>query len=144
MSRYYRNYYSTGGQSTWREFLTLPNILKEYNPNLTGYSTGTGEFLSKQSRLNVAFPVSADADALRQARILVKKIKDDPNINFQEDWKMITVFFGANDICSGQCFNKLEASAQMHAKKLMVALDYLQTNLPRTFVNLIPVLGNIM
>jgi phospholipase B1 len=115
--------------------------LKEFNPNLTGYSTGTGEFSSPNSQLNVAFPVSADADALKQAKVLVRRIRKNPKINFNEDWKMVTIFFGANDICSGQCYNKVDFSPQMHYKKLMVALDYLQKNLPRTFVNLIPVLG---
>lgn len=129
-----------GGEGTWRQFLTLPNILKEFNPGLKGYSTGTGEFLSSHAKLNVAFPVAADADALRQAKILVKKIKDDPSIDVKEDWKMITLFSGANDICSAQCYNYEVAAPRSHALKLMRALDYLQQNLPRTFVNLIPVL----
>lgn len=68
-------------------------------------------------------------------------MKSDPNIDINNDWKMITVFFGANDICSAQCYNKEKASARSHALKLMKALDYLYENLPRTFVNLIPVLG---
>ncbi|KAJ8983279.1 hypothetical protein NQ317_010529 [Molorchus minor] len=129
-----------GGQGTWRDYLTLPNILKEFNPNLTGYSTGTGEFLSPNSQLNVAFPVAADADALRQAKILVKRIKTNRNIDINNDWKMITVFFGANDICSAQCYNQEEGSANSHVRKLMRALDYLEKHLPRTLVNLIPVL----
>ncbi|XP_023012797.2 phospholipase B1, membrane-associated [Leptinotarsa decemlineata] len=129
-----------GGQGTWREFLTLPNILKEFNPNLTGYSTGTGEFLSSHSKLNVAFPVAADADALRQAKILVKKMKTNPEIDVKRDWKMITIFFGANDICSGQCFDQEAASSFNHVRKLARALDYLEKNLPRTLINLIPVL----
>lgn len=123
--------------------MTIPNILKVFNPSLTGYSTGTGEFLSWHSHMNVAFPVSADEDALRQAKILVKKMKEDPNINIADDWKMITIFFGANDLCSAQCYDKQKASPMSHAKKLMAALDYLQKTLPRTFVNLIPVLGSI-
>ncbi|KAL1491576.1 hypothetical protein ABEB36_012151 [Hypothenemus hampei] len=129
-----------GGEGSWREFLTLPNILKEFNPQLRGYSTGTGEFLSSKAKLNVAFPVAADADALRQAKILVKKMKSDPNINVNHDWKMITIFFGANDICSAQCYNKERASARSHTRKLMKALDFLYEKLPRTFINLIPVL----
>lgn len=126
---------------TWREFLTVPNIIKMFNPNLTGYSTGTGEFLSKNSQLNVAFPVAADADAFKQAKILVRKMKQNPRVRFKEDWKMVTVFFGQNDICSAQCFGPAEATPKKHALKLMRALDYLHDNLPRTFVNLIPVLG---
>ncbi|KAK4882882.1 hypothetical protein RN001_006201 [Aquatica leii] len=129
-----------GGQDTWRTYLTLPNILKEFNPNLTGYSTGTGELLSKNSQLNVAFPVASDDDALKQAKMLVGRMKKLKNINITESWKMITVFFGANDICSSQCFNKEETSPEIHANNLMDALDYLQKHLPRTFVNLIPVI----
>lgn len=119
----------------------MPNILKEFNHNLTGYSRGTGEFLSWNSQLNVAFPVSADADALHQARILVQKMNKDPNIDVKNDWKMITIFFGANDLCSAQCFGPEDSTPLRHAQKLMTALDYLQRHSPRTFVNLIPVLG---
>lgn len=30
--------WSVGGEGTWDQYLTLPNILKEFNPNLYGYS----------------------------------------------------------------------------------------------------------
>ncbi|CAG9864127.1 unnamed protein product [Phyllotreta striolata] len=129
-----------GGLGTWREYLTVPNVLKEFNPGLKGFSTGTGEFLSSKANLNVAFPVAADADALRQAKILVARMRKDPRIDFEGDWKMVTVFFGANDLCSAQCYNKAASSAASHSSKLGRALDYLQARLPRTFVNLIPVL----
>lgn len=119
----------------------MPNILKEFNPNLRGYSTGVGEFFTQQAQLNVAFPVAGDSDALKQAKLLVKKIKNLKGANFKTDWKMITMFFGANDLCSAHCFSKTKGTPQAHARKLMVALDYIQANLPRTFVNLIPVLG---
>lgn len=36
-----------GGQGTWRQFLTIPNILKLYNPKLYGYSLS--DSLSTQS-----------------------------------------------------------------------------------------------
>lgn len=79
---------SVGGEATWRNYLTLPNILKEFNPGLKGYSVGKGEFLAPNSRMNVAFPVSADYDAYRQAQFLVKKMKRDPEIDFKNDWKV--------------------------------------------------------
>uniref|UniRef100_A0A8D8TC04 Phospholipase B1, membrane-associated n=1 Tax=Cacopsylla melanoneura TaxID=428564 RepID=A0A8D8TC04_9HEMI len=129
-----------GGDGTWRQFMTLPNILKEFNPNVGGYSIGQGEFLAPNSHMNVAFPVSADADALRQAQHLIKKMKRDSSVDFKQDWKMVTIFFGANDLCSGQCYNKEGTTALQHRKKLRQALDYLQDHLPRTLVNLVPVL----
>ncbi|KAL1117924.1 hypothetical protein AAG570_004237 [Ranatra chinensis] len=129
-----------GGDGTWREYLTLPNILKEFNPNLRGYSVGKAQFPSPPSGLNVAFPVSADEDALKQAKQLVLKMKRDPKVDFENDWKMITIFFGANDLCSGQCYNKRGTTPAAHAYKIQMALDYLHDNMPRTIVNLIPVL----
>lgn len=55
--------------------------------------------------------------------------------------QLITMFFGANDLCSGQCYDKDGTTPLQHSKKLQKALDYLQANLPRTLVNLVPVLG---
>lgn len=155
-----------GGQGDWRHYLTLPNILKQFNPNLKGYSTGKGEFLASNAHMNVAFPVSAASDAYKQAVFLVKKMKKDPTIDFHNDWKvlapgagrhhggalqqvptfsprlqMVTMLFGANDICSAQCYDREGTSANQHARKLRLALDYLHQNLPRTFVNLVPVIG---
>jgi hypothetical protein len=86
---------SLGGDSTWREYLTLPNLLKEYNPNLRGFSTGTGEWLAKNARLNVAFPVASDQDAFKQAKVLFFLIKFDVGLisvlAFPRDSNMIIV-----------------------------------------------------
>ncbi|XP_012266310.2 phospholipase B1, membrane-associated-like [Athalia rosae] len=129
-----------GGQGDWRQFLTLPNIMKEFNPDLTGYSTGNGEFISKHAKLNIAFPVAATEDALHQARILVRRIKNDPAIDMRRDWKLITIFFGANDICSAQCYSPQDFSPSRHALHLRRTLDYLRATMPRTLVNVVPVL----
>lgn len=64
-----------------------------------------------------------------------------PDIDIAHDWKMVTVFIGANDICSAACINPVSWSPAAHAAKLARALDYLQKHLPRTIVNLVPVLG---
>lgn len=42
--------WSIGGQGTWRQFLTIPNILKEFNPNLYGYPIKDGISIRKASR----------------------------------------------------------------------------------------------
>ncbi|XP_049799885.1 phospholipase B1, membrane-associated-like [Schistocerca nitens] len=129
-----------GGDGTWREAVTLPNLLREYNPALRGYSVGRGEFLAPSAGLNVAFPVSADADALQQARTLVRRMRAYPGVDYQRDWKVVTVFFGANDLCSAQCYNPARAAAPHHIRRLRDALDYLHQHMPRAFVNLIPAL----
>ncbi|KAK9298319.1 hypothetical protein QLX08_008322 [Tetragonisca angustula] len=129
-----------GGQGDWRRFLTVPNLLKVFNPSLIGYSTGTGEFISTRAKLNIAFPVAATEDALQQARILVQRIKRDPKINVKKQWKLITIFFGANDICSAECFNHAQFSPLRYALHLRRTLDFLKTVLPRTLVNVVPVI----
>lgn len=64
-----------------------------FNSDLTGYSIGTGEFISTKAKLNVAFPVAATEDALYQARILVQRIKRDPKINVKKQWKVIILYY---------------------------------------------------
>lgn len=34
-----------------------------------------------------------------QAKLIVERMKADKNINFDEDWKVITLFVGGNDLC---------------------------------------------
>lgn len=42
--------WSIGGQSKWQKYLTLPNIIKVFNPNLYGYSLADGYSTDKRSR----------------------------------------------------------------------------------------------
>uniref|UniRef100_A0A182TBB0 SGNH hydrolase-type esterase domain-containing protein n=1 Tax=Anopheles maculatus TaxID=74869 RepID=A0A182TBB0_9DIPT len=39
-----------GGQGTWRQYLTLPNILKVFNPNLNGYVVADSLSIDRESR----------------------------------------------------------------------------------------------
>lgn len=66
-------------------------LYQVFNPNLIGYSTGTGEFISTKAKLNIAFPVAATEDALQQARILVQRIKRDRRINIKKQWKVCEI-----------------------------------------------------
>lgn len=59
-----------------------------FNKNLTGYATGTGELLSTRSKLNVAYPVAATEDVLHQARLIVQRMKNNPNIDINKQWKV--------------------------------------------------------
>lgn len=42
--------WSIGGQGSWHKYLTLPNIIKVFNPNLYGYSLSDGYSTGKESR----------------------------------------------------------------------------------------------
>ncbi|XP_046392278.1 phospholipase B1, membrane-associated-like [Ischnura elegans] len=129
--------WSIGGQGDWRSYLTLPNILKEFNPRLTGYSLGKAYSYSKMARLNVAVAGAIDDDILYQAQVLVKRMRNDPAVDMKNHWKVITMLIGANDICIFLCTDPVRHHSDMHLKQIRAALDYLQQNVPRTLVNLV-------
>ncbi|KAG8235662.1 hypothetical protein J437_LFUL016035 [Ladona fulva] len=132
--------FTGGGIGTWHDVITLPNIIKNFNPNLTGYSIGRGDFYSHNAQLNVAVPAALDDDVLDQVKMFIKKMSYNRRINFKNDWKLLSIFIGHNDICSYQCFDRRKHSPAAHKLNLQKALDYLYQNVPRLFVNLIPLL----
>ncbi|KAG8235658.1 hypothetical protein J437_LFUL016031 [Ladona fulva] len=133
--------FSGGGLGTWREFTTLPNILKVFNPKLVGYAVGRGDYLSYNAQLNVATPASIDDDTLFQAKIFVEKMRLHPKVDFESDWKLFTILVGHSDLCSLHCFNETRHSPEAHKYQLQRGLDYLYKNVPRLFVNVISVFG---
>ncbi|TGZ57433.1 hypothetical protein DBV15_11347, partial [Temnothorax longispinosus] len=128
-----------GGQGTWRQYLTVPNIIKEFNPNLIGYALGDSLTTDKASQLNVAESGAMSADMVYMADMLVKKIKNDPRIDLQKHWKFISLMIGSNDFCSKICWIPSPWSVlETHKTDLLQALRTLRDNLPRTFVALLP------
>ncbi|CAH0558645.1 unnamed protein product [Brassicogethes aeneus] len=77
-----------GGQSTWREFLTLPNILKVFNPKLQGYAVKASLNTQKEAQFNVAQTGAMSMDVPHMTDLLVKRLKTHSHINFNEDWKI--------------------------------------------------------
>lgn len=132
--------FSGGGKGTWREYLTLPNILKEFNPNLYGYAVNDVLALEKQSRLNVAEPMIMSRDMTYQAKALIKRMKADKRVNMKKDWKLLTIFVGNNDVCSDMCHHQPQVNfANQHEKDLESTLRLLRDNIPRLFVQIVPV-----
>jgi hypothetical protein len=87
-----------------------------------------------------------------QALTLVQKIKNDPNIDINMDWKLITIWIGGNDLCE-ICENYAAHSPTLYEQNMRATLNilkasterlhYCQTSnnlkidLPRTLVNLV-------
>lgn len=86
------------------------------------------------------------------AKTLVKRIRNDPRVNFKKDWKMVTIsigkarlFYGfkcndkiypsqigGNDICTFVCAMKdPESLPRKHRRNLFKAIKYLKDNMPR-------------
>lgn len=84
-----------GGQGNWRKFLTLPNILKEFNPKLVGYATADSFTWHPESQFDIGEAGAMVQDLPFMTKQLVKRIKKHPKVDFQKDWKvLIFQFFG--------------------------------------------------
>ncbi|KFB43209.1 AGAP006395-PA-like protein [Anopheles sinensis] len=130
--------WSIGGQGTWRQYLTLPNILKEFNPNLNGYVVADSLSIHKESRFDVAEIGGMSQDLPHQARNLIKRMLGDPKVDMKNHWKLITILMGHNDFCSRVCYlPKPEKALYYHERNLIQTLRILRKYLPRTMVNIV-------
>lgn len=66
-----------GGQNNWRSHLTLPNIMKEFNPKLFGYSLADSYNVHNTSQFNTAENIATTSDMPYNARALVERMKQD-------------------------------------------------------------------
>lgn len=133
--------WSGGGNGNWQTFITLPNLIKVYNPRLIGYShssSGNSYSFEETAKFNVAEPSTLVIDAPRQAKLLVSRMRSDKRVDIKRDWKLITIMTGSNDYCLDACKNTSVSSFIGEAQKnLISALRILQKNLPRTLINLV-------
>ncbi|XP_061098603.1 phospholipase B1, membrane-associated [Conger conger] len=128
-----------GGDENITTVTTLPNILRSFNSNLTGYSEGIGKQDTIKAFLNQAVAGAVSSDLPGQARRLVEIMKNDSRIDFENDWKVITLFIGGNDLCS-HCKNTVFYSAENFVYHIQQALDIFHNEVPRTLVNLVETL----
>lgn len=43
-------------------------------------------------------------DMVAQANMLIARLQADPKVDFANDWKVVTLFIGGNDLCES-CMN---------------------------------------
>jgi phospholipase B1, membrane-associated len=102
----------------YHKLYNLLDILQKYNPNLFGQSYGIGASeVWDVSYLNMAFGGSLAEGLPAQANQLVNTLKDHPEvsqlfllifflfqIDVKNDWKLLNIFIGGNDLCIS-CLN---------------------------------------
>ncbi|KAH8309871.1 hypothetical protein KR067_009839 [Drosophila pandora] len=131
--------WSIGGQYNWRKYLTLPNILKEFNPKLYGYAIKDGLSTDRTSRFDVAELAAMSRDMPYMAKVLVKRMQRDPNVNMTQDWKLVTLFIGNNDFCTDICYYpEPEKTVEWHERNMLKTYRYLRDNVPRLMLNVVP------
>ncbi|XP_060552278.1 phospholipase B1, membrane-associated-like isoform X2 [Ruditapes philippinarum] len=141
LTEYRGRSWSIGGDLNFAQGVeTLPNILKEFNPHLHGYSLGKCDETNYAcSQLNVAVAGETSQDMPDQARDLVSRLTN-PNfgVDLMNEWKVITVFIGGNDLCD-ICNNYNIHQPSSYLAKVEEALDILHQNIPKAFINLVQI-----
>ncbi|VDN25174.1 unnamed protein product, partial [Cylicostephanus goldi] len=130
--------FATGMDRNLTEQASLYNIFSQFSPNLKGGSVGIGlaeDPLTAGFDMAVSGAVSADLP--EQAVALVKRIRSNPSVDFNKDWKFVNIFIGSNDLCS-VCLNETRYGPGQYIYNMRKTLLYLRDNLPRTYVNILP------
>jgi len=137
--------WSIGGRGNWRKFLTLPNILKKYNKKLYGYPTvGSSLGYQMESKFNVAEPGAITNHAITQAKNLLLRMRSDPNVNMKQQWKIISVMIGSNDICHEVCHDENQDKFVEKARRDMIkTLRIFREHSPRTLLIVVLPVGEL-
>jgi len=140
--------YAIGGDEYESEFgfakaLTFPNFLKNYNPNIQGAAQSwTWPHISPWKTgqwLDAAVSHASVQDCHSQVDYLVYNIKTNyPTVDFQNDWKLLTLFIGANNLC-GACEGRAESKPEYFGAQLRQVLTQIEQKIPRVFVNLVTI-----
>uniref|UniRef100_A0A915PP32 Lipase_GDSL domain-containing protein n=1 Tax=Setaria digitata TaxID=48799 RepID=A0A915PP32_9BILA len=89
-----------GGDATIDGLVTIANILHEFNDKLVGVSHGMGTKLQlPYHQLNVAEGGASSSSMPSQAKELVKRLKALREVNIHNEWTMVIITIGTEEIC---------------------------------------------
>ncbi|XP_049446915.1 phospholipase B1, membrane-associated-like [Epinephelus fuscoguttatus] len=74
-----------------------------------------------------------------QTRHLIDTLRAYEGLNFEEDWKLLTILMGMNDICD-YCKDKVLFSVDNFIHYITVSLEMLMNEVPRMIVNVVQIL----
>lgn len=133
--------FQIGGDKGLEQHVTIPNILTKYNSQVFGASHGTGTVnVWEVAQLNAGVPGAESGDLYGQARDLVSKMQSHPEVDVQNDWKLVNIFIGGNDMCA-YCKDSMNGVNGTHSawhfkNNIQRAVQYLYDRLPKTIVSL--------
>jgi len=127
--------FQIGGDKNLSTHVTIPNILKAFNPNVFGASYGIGtQNVYEISQLNIGQPGARAGDLAKQARELVSRMQTHAEVDFQNDWKLVNIFIGGNDICA-YCHDPNNWSGAHFGERIAEAVQILYDQVPRVIVS---------
>eukprot|EP00026_Physarum_polycephalum_P011494 Phypoly_transcript_11724.p1 GENE.Phypoly_transcript_11724~~Phypoly_transcript_11724.p1 ORF type:complete len:362 (-),score=46.64 Phypoly_transcript_11724:105-1031(-) len=134
--------------------ITLFNFLQFYSPDVQGASLGQHivefcggavcppfQYRPAQDVLNSAQSGAMVSDLVtHELDYLLLELRSNPKINMQEDWKLLTLFIGANDLCSS-CTNQSYLQPDEFEVHLTKTLEGIRKNIPRVFVQMVEIMN---
>lgn len=126
-----------GDKSLYDGVHTVANVMRIFNPFIKGYSMDSGSESSSKAWLNQAVAGAKAEDVPGETDRLIHLMKTDARIDYYNDWKMITLLIGGNDLCD-YCEDRMQHSPSMYGQHIRNALDKLHAEVPRVLVNLVP------
>ncbi|KAL1928427.1 hypothetical protein VTP01DRAFT_2783 [Rhizomucor pusillus] len=150
--------YLTGGD---RGASTVANFIKYYNSAVQGLSHGSHliEFCQVSYTASVDYPKlvlirrrsghprkdglnAALSGALAmnlddQVDYLIKTMKRNPSIDFENDWKMIVLNIGNNDQCATCSLWKNDVTPEKYKQYVEAAISRIKAEIPRTVVQIL-------
>jgi len=117
---------------------TFPNLLAPFVPTgyPKGFSTGIGSRTSSGNGLNAAVSGAINSDMPGQAQWLVQQLQANPNIDINNDWKVLTLWIGSNNLCD-VCDDQPNNNGDNFQAQVNASLQYLFANVPKLFINLV-------
>lgn len=144
--------YAIGGDGSAKDGdLTLPNFFSQITGNKpAGVSHGKSLPLDavkwkkkiiqphdpKVDGLNGAQSMAQVQQLPEQIDYLVQQLQKMEDVDVENDWKVLTILMGANNLCVS-CENKEYSDPDNYKAMLDKALNKIHTNIPRVFVNLV-------
>lgn len=130
---------------------SLASFVRRYSPSVQGPSVGShlvevcadyfcpSAHVPSIDNLNAAQSGAWVQNLPDQATWLIKQMGANPKISYNNDWKLITVLIGANNLCASciDSINPYDTAAEF-GTSLDLTLATLAT-IPRTFVNVVQI-----
>jgi len=128
---------------------TLANLLSQFNADIISSSTGTyPAVVCYGSNCPTTYQPTQNGNAAKsgakatdmastQVSYLLKQLNSNPKIDVQNDWKVLTIMVGSDDLCASCAYDLDYLSPDDYQNSLMAILERVRINLPRTFVNIV-------
>ncbi|CAB3397137.1 unnamed protein product [Caenorhabditis bovis] len=133
------NSFITGAEHSISSHLTIYNILKyiadRVGYKITGGSQGIG--YGRHTGFNVAIEGARSFQLPDQADELIKRMKENKDVDITRDWKLISLWIGTNDPGKLNHGTAAPVNGSYYKSQIEIALQKLKENLPRTIVSIV-------